>query len=198
MGRTLDAVPADLAEFIGAQPVFFVATAPLEGTGHVNLSPKGGDAVRLLDGATLAYLDLTGSGAETIAHLRQNGRITLMWCAFEGRSRIVRVHGRGEAVVPSDPRFAELSARFPARLGVRCVVRIDVERVSTSCGFGVPVMRLEGERDDLQAWAARKGPAGVAAYQHERNAVSIDGLPALATDQERESASENAARATSS
>lgn len=179
MGRTLDVVAPDLAEFVVTQPVFFVATAPLGADAHVNVSPKGGDTLRVIDETTVAYLDLTGSGVETIAHLQENGRITLMWCAFEGRSRIVRVYGRGDAVTPADPRFADLAACFPSLAGVRSVIVVHVERVSTSCGFGVPIMRFEGDRQELQQWAERKGPAGVARYQAERNAASIDGLPGV-------------------
>ena len=180
MGRSFEVVPPELAEFVVAQPVYFVATAPLGPDDHVNVSPKGGDTVRVLDEATVAYLDLTGSGVETIAHLRDNGRITLMWCAFEGPPRIVRVYGRGDVVLPADPRFAALADRFPALAGVRSIIVVDVERVSTSCGFGVPVMQLQQPRQELQRWAERKGPAGVARYQAERNAASIDGLPGVA------------------
>ncbi|MGI8759361.1 MAG: pyridoxamine 5'-phosphate oxidase family protein [Acidimicrobiales bacterium] len=179
MGRSFDAVPPELADFVVAQPVFFVATAPLGRNDHVNVSPKGGDTLRVLDEATVAYLDLTGSGVETIAHLRDNGRITLMWCAFEGPPQIVRVYGRGDAVLAAEPRFSALADRFPSLAGVRSVIVVHVERVSTSCGFGVPVMRLQQPRHELQRWAERKGPAGVAGYQAKRNAVSIDGLPGL-------------------
>ncbi len=179
MGKTLPALSPDLAEFVASSPLFFVATAPLAADGHVNVSPKGGDTLRVIDERTVAYLDLTGSGAETIAHLRENARITLMACAFQGPPRIVRLYGTGEVVLPHDARFADLAARFPPLTGVRSVVVVALERVSTSCGFGVPLMRLEGERDQLEAWARRKGPEGIAAYQAERNATSIDGLPAV-------------------
>lgn len=179
MGKTFPTLSPDLAEFVAASPVFFVATAPLAGDGHVNVSPKGGDTLRVLDERTVAYLDLTGSGAETIAHLRENRRVTLMACAFDGPPRIVRLYGTGEAILPDDARFADLAARFPLLSGVRSVVMIALERVSTSCGFGVPLMRVQGERDLLEPWARRKGPEGIAAYQAERNATSIDGLPAV-------------------
>lgn len=179
MGQVSETLSPALAEFVATSPVFFVATAPLSADGHVNVSPKGGDTLRVLDERTVAYLDLTGSGAETIAHLRENRRITLMACAFQGPPRIVRLYGSGEAVLPHDARFADLVARFPPLAGVRSVVLVEVDRVSTSCGFGVPLMHLEGERDQLELWARRKGPEGIAAYQAERNATSIDGLPAV-------------------
>ena len=180
MGRALDAIDERLADFLGRQHVFFVATAPLAEEGHLNLSPKGLQGTfALLDARTVAYLDLTGSGVETIAHLRENGRIVVMFCAFEGPPRIVRLHGRGEAVLPDDHRFEELVALFPPHPGVRSVIRIEVERVADSCGFGVPVLRFDKERSKLNDWADRKGPEGIARYQAQKNATSIDGLPGL-------------------
>lgn len=179
MGRTFESVEPAQAEFLSGQPVFFVATAPLGEDGHVNLSPKGYDTLRVLDPVTVAYLDLTGSGVETIAHVRQNERITIMACAFDGPPMIVRVYGRGDVVNDADPRFEELVARFPALPGTRAVVLVHVERVSTSCGYGVPVMALGEARPTLLEWAQRRGPEGVAEYQAERNATSIDGLPGL-------------------
>ena len=198
VGKTFPSLSPNLAEFMAASPVFFVATAPLAADGHVNVSPKGGDTLRVLDERTVAYLDLTGSGAETMAHLRENARITLMACAFDGPPRIVRLYGTGEAVLPDDTRFADLAARFPSLSGVRSVVVMALERVSTSCGFGVPLMRVEGERDLLEAWARRKGPEGIAAYQAERNATSIDGLPAVPPPAQDVAASAKADRASSS
>ena len=177
MGRTYEAIDDELRAFIEAQHVFFVATAPLSGDGHVNLSPKGGDTLRVLDGRTIAWLDLTGSGVETLAHLRENGRIVLMWCAFEGLPNIVRVHGRGEAVVEGDPRFDDLVARFPDLPGIRSVVVVEAERVSSSCGFGVPLMAFVADRDRLQVSHRKRGPEGMRRYRAEKNAVSIDGLP---------------------
>ena len=180
MGRVYDAIDDRLAGFLSRQPVFFVATAPSGDGGHLNLSPKGlAGSFRVLDGSTVAYLDLTGSGVETIAHLRENGRIVLMFCAFEGPPRIVRPHGRGEAVLPGSPDFEELAALFPERPGVRSVIRVAVTRVADSCGFGVPVMRFDGHRDQLDEWAARKGSVGLAEYQAQKNARSIDGLPGV-------------------
>lgn len=180
MGRTYDGIDDRLREFIEKQPVFFVATAPLSGDGHVNLSPKGmTDTFRVLGPRTVAYLDLTGSGVETIAHLRENGRIVVMFCAFDGPPKIVRLHGRGTVIEPDDERFASLVECFPPHLGTRSVIQIDVERISDSCGFAVPRMAYERDRDDLERWSERKGADGLVAYKAEKNAVSIDGLPGL-------------------
>ena len=197
MGQVYDVLPEGLTSFVANQPVFFVATAPLSAGGHVNLSPKGGDTFRVIDPGTVAYLDLTGSGVETVAHLRENGRIAFMFCAFEGPPRIVRLYGRGRALRPGDEGFPELVDLFPELPGVRSVVRVDLDRVSSSCGFGVPVLRFEGHRDQLVAWAARKGGDGIAAYQAERNAVSIDGLPGLEPQEPEPDAASKAAKASS-
>lgn len=179
MGKTYDAIDDTLAEFLRRQPVFFVATGPLAADGLLNLSPKGLDAFRVLDPHTVAYLDLTGSGVETIAHLRENGRIVLCFCAFDGPPKIVRLHGRGDVLEPCDADFAALAADFPPYPGIRSIIRVRVARVADSCGYAVPRMRFEGERDQLLAWAEHKGPDGVEAYRAERNARSLDGLPAL-------------------
>jgi hypothetical protein len=181
MGRTYDAVDTKLASFILSQPVFFVATAPLGAEGHVNCSPKGNrDNLAVLDDRRVAYQDLTGSGVETIAHLRENGRIVLMFCAFEGPPRIVRLHGRGEAVEPGDPGYDELAARFPHQPGLRSVIVVDVHRISDSCGYGVPVMTFDHHRENITHWTETKGPEGLVAYRAEKNARSLDGLPGLA------------------
>jgi hypothetical protein len=179
MGRTYDAIDDTLAAFLRAQHVFFVATAPLAGSGHVNLSPKGLDSFAILDPHTVVYLDLTGSGVETIAHLRENGRITLLFCAFEGPPKIVRLYGRGRVVAGDDPEFDTLARRLPERVGTRSAIVVTLDRIADSCGYGVPRYRYEGERSQLVDWAERKGAAGVVAYRAERNAVSIDGLPGL-------------------
>ncbi len=179
MGRSFASLTPALADTLRAAPLFFVATAPLAADGHVNLSPKGGDTLRVLDERTVAYLDLTGSGAETIAHLRENSRITLMVCAFSGAPQIVRLYGRGEVVAAGDDRFDALAALFPELPGARAVIRVAVERVGSSCGYAVPLMRYEGERSKLIEWAEAKGPDGLAAYRADKNAASIDGLPAL-------------------
>ena len=179
MGRSFESLSPALADAVRAAPLFFVATAPLAADGHVNLSPKGGDTLRVLDERTVAYLDLTGSGVETIAHLRENGRITLMVCAFSGAPQIVRLYGRGEVVRPGDDGYEALAGRFPDLLGARAVIRVAVERVGSSCGYAVPVMTYEGERTRLDEWADARGAEGLVAYRAEKNAVSIDGLPAL-------------------
>jgi hypothetical protein len=179
VGKVLDSIDDELGAWIEAQPVFFVATAPSGPDGHVNLSPKGYDTLWVLDPHTVAYLDLTGSGVETIAHLRENGRITLMVCAFEGPPRIVRMYGTGEVVLPGDPEWGTLRARFPERTGDRAIIRAQVERLSSSCGFAVPFMSLVGDRETLAQWSDRKRPDEIAAYQAEKHAVSIDGLPGI-------------------
>jgi hypothetical protein len=177
MGRQYEEISPELAEWIGRQHVFFVATAPLAGDGHVNVSPKGHDTLRVLDGRTVAYLDLTGSGIETAAHVRENGRITLMWCAFEGPPRIVRVSGRGELAGLDDPRA--VAAGFPEMRGARGVVMVRADRVADSCGYAVPVYRFERERDRLVEWADKKSDAELVDYRATKNAVSIDGLPGI-------------------
>ena len=179
MGRTIDSISPPLREWIERQPLFFVATAPSGDDGHVNLSPKGLDTFRVLDEHTVAYLDLTGSGAETIAHLRQNGRITVMFCAFEGQPRIFRIHGTGEVLRQGDAGFEALSGLFPDLPGARSIIKVTAERLSTSCGFAVPLMTKAGDRDALVDWAAKKGADGIEAYWTEKNAASIDGLPAI-------------------
>jgi len=178
MGAVLDGIDDALAAWLTAQPVFFVGTAPLSSAGHVNLSPKGlAGSFAVLDERTVAYLDLTGSGVETIAHLRENGRIVLMFCAFDGRPRIVRLHGRGRVVTPGDEGFSDLVARFPEHLGTRSVIVIDVTRTSDSCGYGVPTMAYESDRPVLDLDHAKRGADGLEQYRRDRNARSIDGLP---------------------
>ena len=189
MGKVFDGIDERWREWIDRQPLFFVATAPLAGDGHVNVSPKGPiGTLRVLDERTVAYLDIVGSGAETIAHLRENGRIVVMLCAFDGPPRILRLHGRGEVVLPGEPRYDALleQAAFedPAvEASRRAVIVIAVERIADSCGYGVPLLRYEGQRPHSAAWAEKKlrvgGEEAIAAYSAEKNAVSIDGLPAL-------------------
>ncbi|OOG27184.1 pyridoxamine 5'-phosphate oxidase [Thioalkalivibrio denitrificans] len=186
MGRILDTITAAQCDFIRAQPVFFVATAPRADDGHINVSPKGLDTLRIIDAHTAVYLDLTGSGNETAAHLAENGRITLMFCAFAGKPGIVRLYGMGRVVRPGDDDWGRLTALFDPLPGVRQIIRVDVRHTQTSCGFGVPEMTLAGHRGELEAWARRKGPRGVLDYQRQRNAVSIDGLPAPGFDGEAE------------
>ena len=178
MGRTYDGLDDGLTAFLRAQHVFFVATAPSAG-GHVNLSPKGLDTFAVLDPHTVAYLDLTGSGIETVAHLRENGRVTMLFCAFEGAPRLVRLYGQGSVAPIGTPEFETLSSRFPSYPNARTVITVALERIADSCGYGVPRYRYEAERSQLLDWADRKGPEGVAAYRDEANVTSIDGLPGL-------------------
>jgi predicted pyridoxine 5'-phosphate oxidase superfamily flavin-nucleotide-binding protein len=189
MGRIYDRIDDHQRAWIARQALFFVGTAPLDGDGHVNVSPKGPiGTLRVLDDHTVAYLDLVGSGTETIAHVRENGRVVVMLCAFDGPPRILRLHGRGEVVEAGEPRFDELIAQAdfeqPAHAeSRRAVVVVTVERIADSCGYGVPLLRYEGTRPHSDAWAAKRlrvgGPDAIARYREEKNAVSIDGLPAL-------------------
>lgn len=179
MGRVYDGIDAGLREFIEAQRMFFVATAPLHAGGHVNISPKGLDTFRILGPDRVAYLDYVGSGAETIAHVRENRRIALMWCAFEGPPRIVRLHGRGEILEPETAGYQQLLSLFPASRAPRAIIAVTVNRVSQSCGFGVPLYEFQGERSQLDDWARRKSPDALQDYQLDKNARSIDDLPAV-------------------
>jgi hypothetical protein len=182
MGKVHDEIGPRLQAWILDQPMFFVATAPLDADGHVNLSPKGlAGSFAVLDPHRCAYLDFTGSGAETIAHLHENGRIVVMLCAFAGPPQIVRLHGRGMVHLPGTPRFEELRGRFDnaREHGLRSIVEIDVERISDSCGYAVPLMSYQGQRELLEQWTDRKSVDDIADYQATRNATSIDGLPAL-------------------
>jgi hypothetical protein len=189
MGKVYDAIDERWREWIAQQAMFFVATAPLDADGHVNLSPKGPiGSLRVLDEHTVAYLDVTGSGAETIAHLRENGRIVVMLCSFEGPPRILRLHGRGEVLTRDDPRFAELLARCDFDSPTiaeanRSIVLVNVTRIADSCGYGVPLMSYEGRRDHLRLSGEKKlrtgGPDAFVAYQRDKNAESLDGLPAV-------------------
>ena len=179
MAQFYEALTGELRDFIEAQPVFFTATAP--NSGRINVSPKGMDTFRILDDRSVAYLDLTGSGNETSAHLRENGRITVMFCSFSRQPKILRLYGHGRVVLPSSQSWAELAPRFPGatRSGARAIVVIDVERIADSCGYAVPLMEPAQERDVLEQWAGRRSREDLIRYHEERNAVSIDGLPAL-------------------
>jgi hypothetical protein len=181
MATVLESITAELQAFIEAQPMFFVATAPIERDGHVNLSPKGMDTFRVLSPTRAAYLDLTGSGNETAAHVDQNGRITVMFCAFDGTPHILRLYGRGRAVTPGQAEWIELSRSFPTLPGARQIILIEVTRVQTSCGFAVPVMRFVEQRDTLLKWAESKTEAGLNEYREKKNRASIDGVPAPET-----------------
>jgi hypothetical protein len=189
MARTHDEIDDALRRWIGRQPMFFVGTAPLAGDGHVNVSPKGpGGTFRVLGPRRAAYLDLVGSGAETIAHLRENGRIVVMFCAFEGPPRIVRLHGRADVVLPEDARYPDLLAEAAFEETTvpearRAIVLVEVARIGSSCGYGVPLMDHVGERPHMDASKRKRlrtgGPDAIARYVQEHNRESIDGLPAV-------------------
>lgn len=176
--KVLPSITPELEEWIKQQPLFFNSTAPLGGQGHVNLSPRGLDGLQVIDPNQVAILDLTGSGNETAAHLLENGRITIMLCAFTGPPRILRLYGEGEVILPKDEDWAELRGLFAADIpGVRQIFRVLVTRVQTSCGYGVPLMNFVDQRDGLLNWAAKKGDADIAKYHKDKNSQSIDGLP---------------------
>jgi Pyridoxamine 5'-phosphate oxidase len=189
MGKVYPALDERLTKFIARQSVFFVATAPClspDGSGgHVNVSPKGyRDTFAVLGPHRVAYLDLTGSGAETIAHLRQNGQITIMFCSFDHETKILRLYGAGTVVLPGTAEWDELAPRFPARLAAgvgneRALIDVTVHRIADACGYAVPVMEVAEEREVLTRWAEKKTPEGLEAYRAEKNAASIDGLPAI-------------------
>jgi hypothetical protein len=191
MGKVYAELDERLSNFISRQPVFFVATAPCltaDGDGgHVNVSPKGyRDTFAVLGPRKVAYVDLTGSGAETAAHLRQNGRITIMFCSFSKQAKILRIYGQGRVVRPGDAAWPELARSFPSgggrgpqRTGRRAIIVVDVDHIADSCGYAVPVMELSAERDLLAEWADRKSAGELDAYRAQKNTFSIDGLPAL-------------------
>lgn len=186
MGKTYERIAGRLREFIERQPVFFTATAPLAGDGTVNLSPKGlTGSFAVLDEETVAYLDFAGSNAETIAHLRENGRITLMWCAFDGPPNIVRIHGRGEPVFRDDPRWPGLIGHFPGidpgPHGLRAIIVVRAELIRDTCGYAVPFMSYDGDRDLHGKRFAREDDESLSAYFEKKDnvAVSLDGLPGL-------------------
>lgn len=168
---------AELQQWIAQQPLFFVASAPLAANGHINLSPRGYDCLRILDEHTVAWLDLTGSGNETAAHVQENARMTIMFCAFEDPPRILRLYGKGEVILPDSSEWSLLSPLFPSLPGARQIFRLAIERIQTSCGYGVPLMSFKGERERLLEWAERKGESGLAEYRQRNNTCSIDGLP---------------------
>jgi len=189
MGRVYEGIDERQREWIARQPMFFVGTAPLDGDGHVNVSPKGPiGSLRVLDDHTVAYLDIVGSGAETIAHIRENGRIVVMLCAFQGPPRILRLHGHGEVVHASDQRFEELLEQcglepFEVPESHRSIVLVDVTRVADSCGYGVPLLAYEGERPHQVKSSQKRirvnGADAYEDYQRRHNTESIDGLPAV-------------------
>lgn len=178
MAEFYDQISDDLAQWISEQHIFFVGSAPLSAEGHVNLSPKGQDSLRVLAPDRVAYLDMTGSGNETSAHLKENGRITFMFCSFDTAPRILRLYGRGRVVLPSDPEWDELCPHFMLYPGIRQIIVADIDQVQTSCGFAVPLMDYQGERGALIRYWEQKGKdEGAVKYQQESNQHSIDGLP---------------------
>jgi hypothetical protein len=179
MGKVYEALDDRLISFIRRQKLFFVATAPLSAEGRVNLSPKGYDSLAIVDSRTLAWIDLGGSGVETLAHLKENGRITLMFCAFEGAANILRLYGRGEAVAFDHPRFIELMGLFPGFTRARAVILVHIERVADSCGWGVPFFEYRADRDQLSRWVDARPLEEWKTRRFETNAASIDGLPGL-------------------
>ena len=179
MARRYPAIDETLEAFIRAQPVFFVATAPLDPNGHVNVSPKGLDTFRIFGPKTVAYLDIFGSGVETVAHLRENGRIVLMVCSFQGPPKILRLHGQGRVVEPHEAEFAGLQAHFPVYEGTRAIIVVELTRISDSCGYGVPLLKYEGDRTELPEWCRKRGNEGLKVYRSAKNRQSIDGLPGV-------------------
>lgn len=179
MGKLFEVISPEMQKWIEHQKMFFVATAPLSETGHVNCSPKGLDTFRITGPNTAIYQDLTGSGAETIAHLQENKRIVIMFCAFDGPPKIVRLHGTGEVITEGHADYAELAEQFPPRLGFRSYIRITATRISDSCGYAVPLYDFKQERDVLDKYSLNKGEEGLKEYRALKNKVSIDGLPAL-------------------
>lgn len=182
MGKLFESIETQHKAFIEKQKMFFTATAPLSADGHVNLSPKGLDSFRVLSETRVMYLDINGSGNETSAHMLENGRITFMFCAFEGPPLILRLYGKGYTVLPGDSEWAELVGAFNLQIAARQIIVADIDLVHTSCGFSVPLYEYEGERDHAFKWAENKGAGGLEKYQEEKNRISLDGLPtALAT-----------------
>ncbi len=179
MGKTYEEITPDLAAWIAAQQLFFVSTAPLAVEGLINCSPKGMDTFRVLGPHEVAYLDLTGSGVETIAHLQENGRIVFMFCAFTGAPQIVRLHGMGQVVMPEQPDYKRLQGQMPDYPGARSIIRATITRISDSCGYAVPQYDYVGDRNTLVHWAQAKGADKLAQYRQAKNAASIDGLPGL-------------------
>lgn len=179
MSKRLPQIDPDLAAWIAAQKIFFVGTAPLSADAHLNISPKGGDSFRVLGPMEVVYQDYTGSGAETAAHVQENGRIIIMFCAFDGPPQIVRLHGRGTIITEIHARFTEFAKHFPSNPGTRAFVHVHVTRVSSSCGYSVPYFDFKSQRDVLDKWANKQGPAKVREYRAKKNQQSIDGLPAF-------------------
>ena len=184
MGKVYESIDSNIKGWLQKQPMFFIATSPLSEDGHINLSPKGHDTLRFIDEHTVAYADYGGSGIETVAHVRENKRIVLMACAFEGKPKIIRLHGNGSVVTGIDDEFAELAKLFDGNLtGIRAIIKIDVTRVSDSCGFGVPLMEFKQHRDTSMKFRENAGNDKMREYFQEHNLLSIDGLPGLTAEE---------------
>ena len=179
MGKEYAEIDGPVRDWIAQQKMFFVSTAPLAGDGLVNVSPKGMETFCVLGPRTVAYLDLTGSGVETIAHLKENGRITIMMCAFEGPPKIFRFYGKGEVLEVGSEGYAELIPQFDASIGARSIIRVEIDLIRDSCGYSIPFYDYTGERDVLSKWSDSKGEEGVRQYQQENNLESLDGLPGV-------------------
>lgn len=177
MSKVLESITTELGEWLRLQHLFFVATAPRNEQAHLNCSPKGGDSFRVINEHEVAYADFTGSGIETISHLQENGRIVIMFCAFSGPPKIVRLHGKGDVIYPGTPEFDGLAKHFPENPGTRAIIHVRISRVSESCGFAVPRFDHIGDRDILDKWAEQKEPAELIAYRAKKNKSSIDGIP---------------------
>jgi hypothetical protein len=177
MAKFYDSILDQHRTFIARQKMFFVASAPLSLDGHVNLSPKGSDCFRVLSDRQVAYMDIIGSGNETSAHLLENGRITFMFCAFEGPPNILRLYGHGRTILPGDNEWESLAQHFQLQLATRQIIVADIDKVQTSCGFSVPLYEYMGERNHAEKWALNKGAHGLETYKAEKNRISIDGLP---------------------
>lgn len=186
MAKWYDDITDELQQFIARQHMFFVASAPLSADGHVNVSPKGMDSFRVLNAHRVAYVDLTGSGNETSAHLLENGRLTFMFCAFEGPPRILRLYGTGYAIRPGHPDWESMAAHFTLHSGTRQIIVADIEKVQTSCGFAVPLYDYQSQRDTLVKWSDTKGEDGIRQYWQQKNTRSIDGLPTLIGNEQAE------------
>ncbi len=184
MGKEYTEINAALQKWIDRQRMFFVATAPLSGEGHLNCSPKGLDTFRVLGPTEIGYVDLGGSGIETVAHLKENRRIVIMMCAFEGPPKIYRFYGKGSVLEPHDIGFKELLERFPAQPTCRNIIRIDVDRIVDSCGFGVPYYDFKSDRPSLTNYYENRTEEQILEYRRTRNVKSLDGLPGLAADTE--------------
>jgi hypothetical protein len=176
MGTVYSSILPKHEEFIRKQRIFFVGSAPLSADGHVNISPKGHDVLRIFSPNEVAYLDLTGSGNETSAHLKDNGRITFMFVAFEGPPMILRLYGKGKVVLPGTPEWNDLIKHFDILPGARQIIYAKIETVKTSCGFSVPFYSYTGERDTLQQWSSNKGEQDLEIYRKEKNSISMDGI----------------------